>query len=327
MPHPRQAEQERATAPLHWRLSAELDTAEVDLTRLTARIRDRTVDADTVHDLQHALANALYEVLHTGLDISGAPRLRTLRDPSYERLLADAVPHRDTTFAVPYAAVAESGDDPSHRIVTLEGVRTLVPAASVTASAGEGRAVVHYPCARPALSAGFFLVDGSAGRPDEVNSIVRLYIHLKDARTAPPLWRDLLHGLEARTVRYRAKISSSPLLYPRRDAAVVYLSTAEAGHTVAQDLAAGLAGRPGLGRSTSVFAREIVPGLAVAEEPDDPRTGQAHLSFGLHRAHAVAQGLIDHARSPRDSDVRTVVCAALARAHIRPDAPWRNASR
>jgi hypothetical protein len=298
----------------------------VDARRLTARVGSTEVTADTVTALRHALANTLYEVLHAGLDTPAGPRPRTLRDEPYEKLLAQAVPHRETVLTVPAASVRETGDGAGQTTVVLDGVRTVVPGHLLSAGPEPDTVTVRYPCARPALSAGFFLVDGSAGRPESAQT-VRLYVHIREPGAAPEIWRLLLAQLEIRAVPYRAKVSSSPLLYPRRDAAVVYLDGGRAGDDVASAVAASLAGRPGLGTGTSVFAREIAPGLALADEPDDPRKGMRHMSFGQHRANALAQGLVDHALAPGATDKRTAVSRAMARARIRPEAPWRNMPR
>jgi hypothetical protein len=188
-----------------------------------------------------------------------------------------------------------------------------------------GTVALRYPAARPALSAGFFLVDGSAGRLAG-DRVVRCYLHVEDAGAAPAIWARVLRVLEDRAVRYRAKVSSSPMLYPRRDAIVVYLDEADA---VSAELAAAAEGLPGLGRTTSVFVRELAPGVGLAVEPSDPRPRMGHMSFGQHRSYAVAEGLLEHARASASGaapDVETAVCRALIRAGVRPDAPWQNLS-
>ena len=309
---------------LHPRLRAALATITVDLPRLTARVGGTTDDAENPDALRHALANAVYERLHAGLAHEATPRPRSLRDAPYEELLADAVPHAETELSLPAARVAPA-PDPGERVVTLDGVRTLVPAAHLRYD-GEDRALLRYPCARPALSAGFFLVDGSAGRPSG-DRIVRFYLHVTDAAAGPHVWGTLLRALEERPIRYQAKVSSSPRLYPRHDAIVVYLEELEEGGVPAIDLPAVVTGLPGMGRTTSVFTRELAPGLATASEPADPRTGMSRMSFGQHRAHALAEGLLEHARESLPGSAETTVSRALARAQADPAAPWRNLAR
>lgn len=309
---------------LHPRLREMLGAVTVDADRCTARVQDAGIEADSLPALRRALANKLYEVFHAGLAWGEGPRPRTLRDQPYERLLAAAVPHGETTLRIPAASLAPH-QDPAQLIVTVDGVRTVVPATAALGGAAEGHVTLRYPAARPALSAGFFLVDGSAGRPDG-GVTLRLYLHIEDAQAAPDAWGVLLRALEEHEVPYRAKVSSSRLFYPRHDAIVVYLGPRGAGTLTA--LTAAVAGHPGLGQRTSAFARELAPGLAIAYEPSDGRKGMTRMSFGQHRAHVVAEGLVDQATAgtPHAGSVEASVCRALVRAGARPDAPWLNAA-
>lgn len=315
---------------LHPRLREALRTVRVDLDTLTAHVRGAPVEADSPGALRHALANRLYEVLHAGLGWGDGPRPRTFRDPVFERLLAARVPHQETVLRVPAGSVAP-GPGPEQRITDIDGVRTLVPADVLTPGPpGSDFVTLRYPAARPALSTGFFLVDGSAGPAG--GRVVRCYLSVERAESAPGIWAHVLGLLEDRSVPYRAKVSSSPMLYPRHDAIVVYLDATEAAEPAGaapEDLAAAATGLPGLGRTTSVFVRELAPGVGTAAEPADPRPGAGRMSFGQHRAHAVAEGVLEYAQaSGSDSapDVETAVCRALVRAGVRPEAPWRNSS-
>ncbi|MGV9248679.1 T3SS effector HopA1 family protein [Streptomyces sp. NPDC003710] len=290
-----------------------------------ARVHDTVVEAETVPRLCQALGDRLYEVLHAGLDLGDRLRPRTLLDPPFQRLLAEAVPHSTTVLEVPADQLGEPTESGERR-ATLDGVRVLVPADAVHEEAippdgtGAGRAVLRLPAGRPALSPGFYLVDGSAGRP-RGSDLVRHYIHIEETEGAPAVWNLLLTALEGGGVRYRAKVASLRLLYPRRDALVVYTDAHDA-HSV--DLAA-IAGRlPGLGEATSVFAAQIAPGVATACEPSDPRPGMARLSFGQHRARAVADGLVEHAQNPTAGTAEAAVSRCLAAAGARPEAPWLN---
>ncbi|WP_405921126.1 T3SS effector HopA1 family protein [Streptomyces sp. NBC_00122] len=306
------------------RLRSALEELEVDPGALTARVLDTTVTASTLPELRHALAYKIYEVLHAGMTLGDEPALRTLRDRRYERLLSDAVAHHDTLVEASVTEAATSADN-ARRIATIDGVRTLVDApapadAQVARRADRDRFLLRYPSRRPALSPGFFLVDGSRGRP-RTTRLRRYYLHIEDAAAAPQAWGQLLTVLEGGATRYRAKISSNPLYYPRRDAIVVYLDDDDAALFDAAGIAAVLTG---LGRTTSVFARELAPGVSSAEEPSDSRPGMARMSFGQHRSHAVAEGLMDHALHPAGPTAEAAVCSALAQANIVPHAPWMN---
>ncbi|WP_405938971.1 T3SS effector HopA1 family protein [Streptomyces sp. NBC_00726] len=306
---------------LHPRLRAAVGLVDMGADGHTARVQGAPVAADTRAALRHALANRLYEVFHAGLERDDGPRPRTLRDPGFEALLADAVPHSETRLRVPADSIVRN-EDPEYLVVPVDGVRTLIPVASVDEETmPDGTRTVRYPAGRPALSAGFFLVDGSAGRPDDHEATTRFYLHVVNADAAPALWGGLLEHLEERGLRYRTKVSSSRLFYPRRDAIVVYLRTADA---AGAGLVEATAGRPGVGRQTSVFAQELAPGLATACEPSDNRKGMASMSFGQHRAHAVADGLLDHSGAGHEGTLGEAVCHALNRAGVRPDAPWLN---
>src|SRR5262249_37668667 len=81
---------------------------------------------------------------------------------------------------------------------------------------------VRLPAARPGLSPGFFLVDGSRGTT-EPGPVLRVYLHLDGPDDAVRLWDTTLRHLEGAAVRYRAKVTSSRRLFPRRDGLVVYL--------------------------------------------------------------------------------------------------------
>ncbi|MEU8652755.1 T3SS effector HopA1 family protein [Streptomyces sp. NPDC048737] len=298
----------------------------MDPERCTARVHDTVVEADTLPRLRQALGDRLYEVLHAGMDLGHKLRPRTLGDPPFQRLLAEAVPHGTTVLEIPADRLGDpTGDD--ERRATLDGVRVLVPAGAVDEEAvapdgtGAVRAVLRLPAGRPSLSPGFYLVDGSAGRP-RGSDLVRHYVHIQEAEEAPAVWNRVLTALEDSGVSYRAKVASSRLLYSRRDALVVYMDA----HDVPRvDLAAVADRLPGIGEATSVFAARVAPGVATACEPSDPRPGMARLSFGQHRARAVADGLVEHAQNPTGGTAEEAVCRCLAAAGARPDAPWRNA--
>jgi hypothetical protein len=181
-------------------------------------------------------------------------------------------------------------------------------------------ALIRADAIRPALSPGFFLCDGSAGTVLGAGPILRLYTHLADPSFTPAAWSAALTALEEREVPYRAKAFSNPAGYPRRDALVIYLE--EAGWPALPSLIETISALPGLVDDTSAFARRVGPGLAIAWDPADDRTGMRRLSFGEHRARVIAQGLIASAAegTPRAAAVH----AALETAGIDPVAPFRN---
>ncbi|WP_449066688.1 T3SS effector HopA1 family protein, partial [Planomonospora algeriensis] len=64
------------------------------------------------------------------------------------------------------------------------------------------------------------------------------------------------------------------------------------------------------------------PGVGWAWEPQDRRPGMRGMSFGEHRSHAVAAGLLAHAEQGGDRD--EAVREALRAAGVEPGAVHRN---
>ncbi|HWM38613.1 MAG TPA: T3SS effector HopA1 family protein, partial [Streptomyces sp.] len=85
-----------------------------------------------------------------------------------------------------------------------------------------------------------------------------------------------------------------------------------------------VSGVPGLVPSVSPFARELAPGVCTGWEPEDPRPGQAGLSFGQHRALALAEGLLAVRGRPAGAERHASVAEALTAAGIDPLEPSRN---
>lgn len=322
-------------------LAALLDTVTVDLPGGTFTVGGRTHTFERPQHARTALQTVLYEDWHAGMapPSEGARPRRAVRGGGdLERALIEAVPHRRTRVTATVTDIAPGpaapGTDPAGEGVVVEhhGVRLCVPRSAVT---GPGLApgasvLVDVPAVRPWLSPGFLLVQGSPGAARHGGAgLVRVYVHLTRPEAAAPVWREVLCALEALGVPYQAKVLSHRRHYPRRDALVVYLGDAHAGaaDTVAHAVERcrdGAAGAAGIGAETSVFAARLAPGVAVAREPADPRPGRRGMSFGQHRAAAVAEGLLAHARAPEAGSREATVRVALLRAGIRPSAPERN---
>jgi plasmid stabilization system protein ParE len=312
-------------APLAPRLRTALDAIVVEPGGTRARTGRRTLEADGPRELRHLLASALYDELHAGRPQDEGARPRTLREPEMEARLAEATPHRTTRV---HARVHAAEDDGTV-LVELDGVRVRVARGLVRAgTAAPGEEVeLELAAARPALSPGFFLVDGSRGSRGRGGPLRRVYVHLEGPDAAPSAWNAVLGRLEALAVPYRAKISSSRRLFPRRDALVVYLGP---GHWAAAEQLVAVAGAiDGRGETVSAFADPLAPGLAAAWEPVDPRPGMRGLSFGQHRSLAVAEGLVTHAVAVAVADGASAsreqaVAVALRAAGADPLDPGRN---
>ncbi|MEU9502453.1 T3SS effector HopA1 family protein [Streptomyces sp. NPDC048196] len=259
-----------------------------------ATVGHREIEADSPRELQRLLSAALYDVLHAGMDAEPGSLPFHIRSPEFERQLADAVPHR-VAQAPGVVCVAPEAE---RRVVLVqrEGVRVWTARDKVLTpgTLTEGQHVmVSAAAARPALSPGFFLVDGSLPTLRR-GPVLRVYVHLADPDLAVEVWRTALQLLEDRQAHYRAKVLSTKLLYPRRDALVVYLR--DGSWDLAGALAESLGGLPGLGEGVSLFARPLAKGIAAAWEPSDQRAGMRGLSFGQHRAGVLAKALIDHGK-------------------------------
>lgn len=287
-----------------------------------ARVAHRVVTADDRKGLQARLAGALYDVLHAGrAELVDMPR--SVRDPEFEQALLSVLPHRTSRVVT---GMDTTLDDPAYWLLRLNGVRVRIGRDEVELEdevPGVAARWVRLPAARPALSPGFLLVDGSQGSGALSGGCVRVYVHIAAAELAPQVWGAVLGRLETAQVPYRAKVVSSRRMYPRRDAMVVYLG-AQA-WSVTPSIAHVAAGLAGIGADVSVYTERLCDGVAWAFEPDDPRPGMRGMSFGEHRSHALATGLISAAAQPGGTDdSHTEIVDALRAARIGVSGLHRN---
>ncbi|ACZ23190.1 hypothetical protein Sked_32950 [Sanguibacter keddieii DSM 10542] len=293
-------------------------------------------DADPIEGpsaaaVRTAFAGKLYEVLHTGPRSDAEDGIpRSWRDARLEQRLEEATPHQTVVRTVPLGLLPHPTG--SHLVAVVDGVRFAVdrdllvgdlPAEVRDGAVTEWTGQVRLPAVRPGLSPGFFLVDGSVGRPHG-EPVLRVYLHVRSETSAPEVWRTVLTALEGEGAAYRAKIGSHAALYPRRDAMVVYLGRSS-WHLVGALLRLAQT-LDGIGDETSLLARRVGPGVGVAFEPADRRTGWTNLSFGEHRCHAIVDGILSQAGAEhlRGSDVPEAVASSLAEAGVVPGEPWRN---
>lgn len=261
-------------------------------------------------DLEHQLARVVYRLLHSGEPVEEENRV-DLRTPWLEEELIAALPHRYSAVPAQVLEVGETG-----AVVVVEGLRLLIDADDIVPeeAAETGAARVWLRSARPALSPGFVLTDGSRGGLGG-DRVVRCYVHLVDPYEAGDVWAVVTGFLEDAGAHYRAKVLSCVSLYPRRDGMVVYLDSSEVNLLI--PLAQRVTGMKGVGGHTSLFAHELAPGVAVASEPTVARSSGRPLSFGQHRARAVAAGIVDS----KDGAVLETITAALRSADIDPARP------
>ncbi|MEU8971275.1 T3SS effector HopA1 family protein [Streptomyces monashensis] len=305
------------------RIAASLADIHVEPGGLKAVAGKDTFEGDSAPVVAKKLASGLYQTLHVGRSEALTSRPRSYRDRDLDHRLAGAMPHERTRTQ---ALIQACRPERNEAIVELDGLRVRIPPEAVITPLPDtlpGPVTVTLPAARPGLSPGFFLADGSLGK-ERSGDMLRLYVHLTRPEAAPDAWHTVLTYLEKAGLPYRAKISSSPHLYPRRDAFVVYLGP-RAQHAVPA-LAEQLKGLDGMGESTSPFAREVAPGIGVAWEPADRRAGHKGQSFGEHRTAILAEALVQHALLPDEdlTEAAEMVASAFLDASIDPLDPARN---
>jgi hypothetical protein len=293
-----------------------LDRVRIGADLASATVDNREITADGPKALRSALAGALYDALHTGQEPREGPQRKPGRDLGFEQALRAMVPHGHTRVLSP----VEPG---SPAVVRLNGVRVRIPGprlgAEVETPGGLSRWVT-LPSVLPSLSPGFLLVNGSLGHGLEEGACVRLYAGAETPDAAPGLWGAMLGRLEELRIPYRAKVLSARARYPRRDSVVVYLGR-RSWHTV-PEIARAASAAGGLREDLSVYVAGLGHGIGWAWEPRDPRPGMRGLSFGEHRSHAVAAGLLAHAEHGGDRE--QAVSEALRAAGIMPGAVHRN---
>jgi len=309
-----------ATDTLDPALARELRQVVVQADGRTAVVDGHKLEANSPRHLSILLRWALYEFLHSGRSADMYKNKDVERDAALETRLAEAMPHRN---AVVSAWLNERRD--GELLATIDGTRVRVPVERVVSDAADhGDDVVYLamPAARPALSPGFFLADGSRGRSVRKPTL-RLYMNLESLAAAEAAWPLVLNCLEDRGVPYRLKIASSPHLVPRRDALVAYLGP-ESWDAV-EEVASCVGDLPGRGSQVSVLTEQVAPGVSVAWQPFAKTPGRpAGLSFGQHRATAVAEGLVGQVLGTREGTREEAVAGALFDAGVDPSAPYRN---
>lgn len=168
------------------------------------------------------------------------------------------------------------------------------------------------------LQPGFFHVFGETA-PDGTDdaSLLRLYWNVApDA--APALLRETIAALNRYALPFRMKALSRRSLYPRTDAAVLYVGRRH--FRLVRELALEVRRRvgPGVGAEVPLFTLPLAPGLALAEEPGNGE------SFGMSRCRIVAEGLWSaFARrrvgaAGREEEIR----AAFRRHGVDAERPW-----
>jgi hypothetical protein len=96
----------------------------------------------------------------------------------------------------------------------------------------------------------------------------------------------LVLALDACGLPFTAKVLNDPLTFGRPDSAVVYAARELLPTVVRAAAAERCRATSSFGRSAPAFTREVLPGVAIADDPGPSA------SFGQHRCCTVAHGLV-----------------------------------
>lgn len=279
------------------RLLHALDDIDIDTQEWTATIGPRQLSGGSARDLRPQLMRALYEVFHAGR-AEDKELGRIVREHDVESILGPSVPHTRTPALARFREWR--GEE---AVVSLPEVTVRVPRSYVHTDqdVSPGSIVrLDLPSAKPGLSHGFYMIDGPQGHRDGPSrGTRRLYLHARDVDSAASLWGLALGALNDAGVPYRSKALSHLDGYPRCDSVVIYLPVEHA--AVVDSVVEVTRGHEGLNSETSLFAYPLAPGIAIADDPADPRPGYQGLSFGEHRASAVSIALVKYALKQSDS--------------------------
>jgi hypothetical protein len=303
------------------RLRAALDALHIEPDTHSVTVGDETVSHDTALRLRQELGGALYRHWHSG---AGKPvddrDLR--RDYRFEDLLREATPHRNSkTPAVVKSALLDSPFG-RHALFDVGRVRLQIPeneGPNPLPAIGT-RTTLDLPAIRPALSPGFYLVNGSAGGPVNGAHLLRVYLHIDESSMAPAVWHAVLAHLEGQGATYRAKVLAKASGYPRRDAIVLYLG--EETWTHVSGVVESVQHLPGRNPEYSVLTAPVAEGVSCAWDPKDSRIGWDRMSFGQHRTAIIAAAISGYAFD--GGDLHSAVADALIEGNVDPAQPYRN---
>ncbi len=310
-----------AVTELSPRLRAALDDLRIDPDTHSVTVGDETLTHDSPLRLRQELGGALYRHWHAGSGRASEDRdLR--RDYRFEDLLREATPHRNSkTPAVVKSALLDSPFG-RHALFDVGRVRLQIPeneGPNPLPAIGT-RTTLDLPAIRPALSPGFYLVNGSAGGPVNGAHLLRVYLHIDESSMAPAVWHAMLSFLESQDATYRAKVLAKASGYPRRDAIVLYLGEETWPHV--PGVVESVQHLPGRNPEYSVLTAPIAEGIACAWDPKDSRIGWDRMSFGQHRTAIIAGAVSAHVFE--GADLHAGVVDGLIEGNVDPAQPYRN---
>lgn len=263
---------------------------------------------------------------------------RALEDWLYERFfIAWTTPSgrfADSVGGAPHftAALLEATDDaswlaPGFRVlsrspagvfVVNEEIRLFVsaPRELTPSSARRGAPVrLRLPCGRESAMPGFFCFNARAGRLDDDQPHLKLYLNVTPA-FAPTLLRWLFADETLARARFDGKVVNDPDAFGRRDTALLYVDPPAVDAVVRSLSRLRRRHRRGFRAGVPPFVLPIAPGLGVAESP--PGNDE---SFGAQRCRLTAAGLLEHLRTPGLSAF-DAVARQFEKHHLDARRPW-----
>lgn len=268
-------------------LEAEL---RLDTKNLTAEVEGTPLRAGSLGELRSELAAAIYTHLHIR-----NPLITDVPTTGYQDLadqLISLIPHRTV-----WQQALHDPDSPPldiqgtlHHAIMLDGVKVLVPEHEYRHDPHLDTVLVRMPSWRTKTTPGFLLALGDA-LPFTAHRTARIYLGCNSAAEAIRLWPEVLRTLAASATAFQVKALSASAAYPRSDAMVAYVPTAQV-HHVAHQLAGLTSGLPVPACEPSIFAHRVSERVSLAAEPNDARASHSGLSFGQHRSRLLAEALI-----------------------------------
>jgi class II lanthipeptide synthase len=253
---------------------------------------------DATHEASTHLSNVLYSRLHCRVPI--AAEWGTFTDWIGARDFTDRLSEANCGRGTWQAGWAVRDNSDNGRVivehhdirfsVATEDVRTVT-----NPQATEATAFVRLPKEYREWTPGFYFALGDADDVCDIEPLVRLYWHIR-RRGAVRLTASVTETFNRAGMSFQFKIVNDPLRFHRADAAVLYLPRRSYGDAAPLVRSVYREARPDLRTPVSAYAKQLAPGLAVAEDPGDGS------SFGHHRSRIIASALVSPASLAATSD-------------------------
>ncbi|PCC29057.1 hypothetical protein CQ010_10900 [Arthrobacter sp. MYb211] len=295
------------------------DHVRVDLAANTARIGSTSLSAGSRSELRSQLSAATYTHLHIR-----NPLIENMPTTGYQDLADELIAD------IPHRSIWQQSGSPArqtvdvqglkHHVVTLGGVKVLVPHHDVSRLDPSSEAAVRTPSWRTRTTPGYVLALGASGI-DAEQVTARIYVTCDSAAQALELWPIVLDVLAKSAGGYQAKALSSSLAYPRSDAMVLYVPDT-AVQEIADRLTAATARISAPHTEHSIFTQRLSPRFSQAGESADPRPSHRGLSFGQHRSRVLTDALLTAAKN--EMRLQDAWAFEATRARIDPRNPATN---